>query len=750
MKRATLALCFLAACASHAAAQSASWPTEGPPRALTAHDVQFPPYEIRTLDNGLQVVAVLHHEQPMVSMRMIIRAGAALDPPGKAGLADLAASLLDQGTTTRTANQMNDLIDFIGGEMGAGAGTDLTFVNVVVMKDSFETGLELLSDMARHPAFAPEEIERKRRQTLSTLQVNFEDPGFVADSVFDRLVYGFHPYGLPQSGTPASLTSITRDDLFAFHRQNFLPNNAILAVVGDVTADEAFNGVKKIFGDWERREVVRRPFIAPPDPTRRVIVVNKPDAVQTEVRVGHLGVKRSTTDYMPLNMTIRILGGEGANRLHQVLRAERSLTYGAKADMDTLLESGDFEASTNTRSEATGEVLRLIVDEFWRLQRERVSERELSGAKAYMTGSFPLTIETPGAIATQVLNVLFYGLPVEQLQTFRSRVNAVTPDDIGRAARSYLRPDRLSVVLVGNASAFLPQLRSLGFNNYEVIEMNDLDLMAADFKRAGARAAGGGAGRPAGAGGRAIGQPGGATPRYLPADSQATLIAPREGPGVRRLIEKIIAAKGGMERLRSIKNIKATTKATGLGPNAQQGTVQAVTYLEYPNHVRVESQTPRGDSVQVFDGSRAFVKDPGGTHDVPPQVVRDLEANLRRDTVAALLAAADGRLTARQLLDAKDETGAVRFALELSGPDLDPTILYIDPETSLVVKQSYVAGGRGTPLVEEVFSDYRTVDGVQVAFTTIVRINGESVLDRRVTAFEVNAPLNPALFTRPS
>jgi zinc protease len=136
-------------------------------------------------------------------------------------------------------------------------------------------------------------------------------------------------------------------------------------------------------------------------------------------------------------MTIRILGGEGANRLHQVLRAERSLTYGAKADMDTLLETGDFEASTNTRSEATGEVLRLIVDEFWRLQRERVSERELSGAKAYMTGSFPLTIETPDAIATQVLNVLFYGLPIEQLQSFRSRVNAVQPDDIERAARSF-------------------------------------------------------------------------------------------------------------------------------------------------------------------------------------------------------------------------------------------------------------------------------------------------------------------------
>jgi zinc protease len=748
VKNFVLIAAFVAAAVPPLAAQTTSWPSESPPRPLAAHDVQFPPYEIRTLENGLQVVAVLHHEQPAVSMRMIVRAGAALDPRGKAGLADLTASLLDQGTTSMTANEMNDLIDFVGGEMGAGAGTDLTFVNVIVMKDSFETGLKLLSDMARHPAFAPQEIERKRRRTLSTLQVNFEDPGFIADSVFDRLVYGFHPYGLPQSGTPESLSSISRDDLVNFHRQNFVPNNAILAIVGDVTAEEAFEGVKNVFGDWERREVTSAPFIAPPDPTRRVIVVNKPDAVQTEVRVGHLGVKRNTTDYMPLNMTIRILGGEGANRLHQVLRSERALTYGAKASMDTLLETGDFEASTNTRSEATGEVLRLIVDEFWRLQRERVSERELSGAKAYMTGSFPLTIETPDAIATQVLNVLFYGLPVEQLQTFRSRVNAVTPDDIERAARTYLRPDRLSVVLVGNAQAFVSQLKGLGFTAYEVIEMTDLDLMAADFKRPGAgRAVGGAGGRPVGPGGRTTGRPGGAPPGYVRSDLQATLIAPRDA---RRLLEKVIAAKGGMERLRAIRNITATTKAIGLGSNAPQGTVETITYLEYPNHVRVESKTPRGDMIQVFDGSHAWVKDPAGTHDVPLQMVRDLEANLRRDTVAALLAASDGQLNARQLLDAKDEKGALRYTLELSGSDLDPTILYIDPETGLVVKQSYVAGGRGTPLVEELFSDYRAVDGVQVAFGTTVRIRGESVLDRRVAAFTINAPISPALFKRPT
>jgi zinc protease len=256
-----------------------------------------------------------------------------------------------------------------------------------------------------------------------------------------------------------------------------------------VTADEAFRGVSKVFGDWVRRDVSADALTAPPEPTRRVVVVNKPDAVQTEVRAGNLGIRRNHPDYLALNLAVRILGGEGANRLHQVLRTERSLTYGAQANLDSRKESGDIQAQTNTRSSATAEVLRLMVDQFWKLQRERVGDRELADAKAYITGSFPLTIETPDAIATQVLNVLFYGLPVEELQTFRERVNAVTPDDIQRAARLYLRPDRLSIVLVGNAAAFTAQLKGIGFPTVETIDMTDVDLTTADFKRPQRRAA---------------------------------------------------------------------------------------------------------------------------------------------------------------------------------------------------------------------------------------------------------------------
>jgi len=464
-------------------AQAPNWPVERPPQPLPARDVKFPPYEIRTLQNGLQVVVVQHHEQPILTLRMLIRSGAASDPSQKQGVAVLTAALLDQGTATRSAEQIADTIDSIGGGLGTGAGTDLSYANILVMKDSLSLGFELLNDVVRNPAFKSDELERQRQQAISGLRVSYEDPDYVAGLVFDRLVYGFHPYGLPNNGTPESLQSITVDDLRTFHKAHYAPNNAILAVVGDVTPQEAFSGAERAFGNWSSHDVKADDAGAPPEPTRRVIVVDKPDAVQTEVRVGQLALPRKHPDYLAYDLTMKILGGEGANRLQRVLRSERGLTYGASAEFQALRQSGDFAANTDTRSDATAEVLRVVVEEITKLQRDRVSDRELSDAQAYLTGNFPLTIETPEDIAAQVLNAIFYGLPLSDIENYRELVNAITPDDIQRVARQYLKPDRLSVVLVGNASAFVKDLAGAGFPKYEQIELPDLDLASVTLHR---------------------------------------------------------------------------------------------------------------------------------------------------------------------------------------------------------------------------------------------------------------------------
>jgi zinc protease len=745
-RRVPFALCIVQAlvCAGAASAQDVrSWPSEGPPRPLPAREVNFPPYEVRTLGNGMQVVAVLHHEQPAVSVRLLVRAGAAQDPKGKGGVATLTAALLDQGTTTKSAFQIADSIDSIGGAMGTGAGSDLSFVNAVVMKDSFGTAMDLLADVVRNPAFAEEEIERQKQQALSGLQVSANDPDYLASVVFDRLVYGFHPYGLPNSGTAETLGSLTRADLLDFHKRYFVPNNMILAIVGDVTSEEAFGAADRAFGKWPRADVPAVKPLEPPSPTRRVVVIDKPDAVQTEIRVGQLGIPRKHPDYMAVDLAFKILGGEGANRLHRVLRSERGLTYGASADIQTLKQAGDFVAETDTRTETTGEALRLIFDEYGRLRRERVNERELGDAQAYLAGNFPLTIETPDAIATQVLNAVFYELPLDEIGTFRERVQAVTPDDVQRVARAYVFPDRLAVVLVGNAAGFLPQLKGLGFDEYEVIPFDQVDLMAASLRRESRSGRSErGAFRlasfrqspsPDAQGGRS-------------ATDQRPVAA--EGGAGRDLIRRVVDAKGGLARLKNVKTVVAEATTTF---RMEQGELESTTttYVVYPDKFRVDAQVAGAEVQQVYNAGEAWQKDPNGVREAPAPMKEEFGASVRRDTIPLLIAAAEGTLDVK-LLPEEGRDGTVLRVLEISGPRVSPVRLYVD-SANLIARQAYSsAGPDGQPMqAEEVFSDYRTVDGIKVPFTAQVLRDGRPILERTLTEVTFNSTIDPKLFSRP-
>jgi zinc protease len=302
------------------------------------------------------------------------------------------------------------------------------------------------------------------------------------------LIYGFHPYGMPGNGTAQSLMGLTRQDFVDFHRQYFVPNNALVAVVGDISAADAMAGLEKVFAAWKPGEVPAQTVTDAPDPTRRVIVIDKKDAVQTEIRVGHIAIPRKHNDYEAIDQAVKILGGEGANRLQQVLRSQKQLTYGASADLETYKLAGAVIAETDTQTANTAEALRVVVDEFTRLQRERVYDEELMGAQNYMVGHFPLTIEVPDAIATQVLNQLFYDLPVEELPRYRERVMRVTPDEIQRVARWFIRPSQLSIVLVGDADKFVNDLKGVGFGSFERIPIEQIDLMSPDLKKAPPRA----------------------------------------------------------------------------------------------------------------------------------------------------------------------------------------------------------------------------------------------------------------------
>lgn len=724
--RSTSAVCTLAlllCVGAPAAAQVPNWPTERPPRPLPAKDVKFPPYEIKTLPNGLQVIAVPHHEQPAISMRIIVRAGAAQDPENRPGLAAFAAALLDQGTTSKSAEQVAQAIDSIGGALGVGAGSDLIDINAAVLRDSLSVGIDLLADVTRNPAFAPEEIERQRQQMISAMKVSAEDPDYIAATVFDRLVYGFHPYGKPDSGTPASLAAVTRADLQAFHKRWFGPNNAILAIVGDVTPEVALKEAQRAFGDWGRVDVETAKMPDVPPATRRVVVVDRPGAVQTEIRVGHVGLPRKHRDFLALDIAMKILGGEGGNRLHRVLRSERGLTYGAEAVVHALRESGDLVANTDTRSDTTTEALRLIVDEFSRIRRERVHPRELADAQAYLTGSFPLTIETPGAISLQVLNAVFYGLDLQELQTYRERVNSLTPEDIQRVAQQYLQPDRLSIVLVGDASKFIGQLPAVGFESIERIPLAELDLSAPELRRRNA--------------------PRGVQGRLLPASYRQNAPAVDAGS----LVDKAIAAKGGLELLRSIRTVKSDSDLLFATPTGE-AKVTTTAYVRYPGQFRIDAKGPDGFRIQTFDQGRAWMSDGTAADDAPPAVTAMLRAGVQRDTIALLLALADKRVQGRRV------EGMMLNGTSLEGLEVDlvpagKLLMLFDPKTGLLTRQRY-GGTADEPLTDETFTDYRAVDGLQVAHEMSVRRQGQFPIRRTVRTFEVNVPLESSFFAKPT
>ena len=559
---------------------------------------------------------------------------------------------------------------------------------------------------------------------------------------------------MPGTGTEDSLSSLTREDLQAFHRQYFIPNNMILGIVGDVTSDEAFAAAERVFGGWPRGTLPPATRVDPPDAVRKIVIIDKPDAVQTSIRVGQLAIPRKHPDYLTWDLTVKILGGEGANRLHQVLRSQYGLTYGAEANAESRKDAGDFVAETDTRTDTTGQALRLMVEEFSRLVRERVGQRELADAQAYLAGSFPLTIETPDQIATQVLNVLFYELPVSEIGTFRERVLAVTPEDIQRVARQYVRPDRLSIVLVGNARAFASQLIELGFAAYEVIPVDQLDLMSPNFKRdrrAPATLRRGSI--PATIGAQPVAYSLSTAVQNVPnvqnvQNVQNVPNAPNGPNDSNDLVQRIVTAKGGLQALKSIRTVVVDadmTVSTLRGPTI----IPTKTYVVYPDKFRVDATFAGQQTVQAYNSGTAWVKDPAGVAAAPPAMRNDFAATVRRDTFPLLIAAAEGRLTVRPQPE-EGSGGTVLKVLELSGPGLDPMRLYIDRDYR-IIRQTYTTPGPDGRLTraEEQFSDYRKVNGIDVPFKASVLRDGQKILDRTIKSVTFNTAVDLLLFQQP-
>jgi zinc protease len=464
-------------------------PDAAPPRPFV-----FPTPVSRTLPNGLRVFVVSAQSRgasvavdPAVSVQLLIRnAGSGRDPQGKPGLAGFTGDLLRQGTEKRTAQEIAAAIDFVGGTLSAGAGRDSTTLGVTVVKKDFDLGMDLLSDITLHAKFAPEEIARRQQRTLSGFRRSYEDADYLASAVFRRTVFGTSAYGMPPDGTPATVSAITHEDLVAFRDQYYVPNESIMAFAGDITPEEAFAAAEKYFGGWAKKAVAP-PTITVPEQVNglHILVIDMPDAVQTQIRVGRLGIPRNHPDFLPLAVTNYIFGGGFNSRLNVETRVNRGLTYGANSGFTGALYAGDFVADTFTRTEATVETAKVILDEVRKMAGGEVTADELNVARDYLSGVFVIATETPNQVAGRVTNAAFYGLPDDYNQTYPAKVRAMTAEQVKQMAGRYFDAANQNLVLVGNAAAFRDGLKSaFPGGKYEEIAADDLDLMAPDLRKA--------------------------------------------------------------------------------------------------------------------------------------------------------------------------------------------------------------------------------------------------------------------------
>jgi zinc protease len=455
-------------------------PSPAPPKPF-----HFPQAATKTLPNGLRVFVVTDRSEPAVAARLVILSGGSIKDPAKSpGVARMTAGLLTQGTETRSAQQIAQTIDFIGGSLEASAGADSTSVTLNVVKKDLPTGLDLMSDVVLHPAFRAEELDRQRQQLLSGLTVQYSDPDYLASLVFDRTVYGNSPYGRPGEGTPDSVKQFTRDDFVKFHQSNYAPNESLLAFAGDISPEEAFAAAEKYFGPWPKHDapaydagqVAAAPGV-------HIWLVDKPDAVQTQIRVGKAGIRRGDPNYIPALVMNRVFGGGYNSRLNTEVRVKRGLTYGANSSFDPHRYAGSFAAGTFSRTAVTVEATKLVVDLITQMSKGDITRPELDFARDYLAGVYPIQSETAEQVANRVLTAAAFDLPADYNSTYPDRVRAVTPEQANDMARRYLSPDDLDIVLAGNVGAFRDALKKAFPNaTYQEIPYDRIDVLAPDLR----------------------------------------------------------------------------------------------------------------------------------------------------------------------------------------------------------------------------------------------------------------------------
>ena len=457
------------------------------PAPLAPKPFEIPkPFET-TLPNGLKVVVFEDNRLPLVSYRLAFKTGEIYDPKDSVGLTSALTSMLNEGTRTRSSKQLAEEIERLGASISASSNDDNTVIAGSALSLYGADVMRLMADMVLNPTFPESELALYKKNTLENLKYQRSQPAFLAGEQISKLLYGTHPYSVV-SPSAADVEKLTREKLTTFRDKMLVPNNATLIVVGDVSRDALLKQIKDNFGDWKKGSVEEMKFPAPPARAATTLtVVDRPGSIQSNIVIANLAIDRSNPDYFPVLVMNQVLGAGASSRLFMNLREAKGYTYGAYSQFDTKRLAGNFQATAEVRTPVTGDSLKEFFYELNRIRADKATEKELKDAKSYLTGVFPLKAETQEGLTNLLVSQQLYDLPADYLQTYRDKVNAVTLDDVEKAANKYITPDKLAIVIVGDAGEVLPQIKAYS-KKIEVFDSEGKAVDAASYQTAAAGA----------------------------------------------------------------------------------------------------------------------------------------------------------------------------------------------------------------------------------------------------------------------
>jgi predicted Zn-dependent peptidase len=445
-----------------------------PPALRPAPQLTLPPIQKRSLSNGLHVWIVEARKVPLVQVNLLVPAGSGDDPAGRFGVASLTAAMLDEGAGARSALQIADEVEFLGADLGTSSSFDASAVRLNVPAARLAAALPILADVALRPTFPQAELDRLRQERLTALLQARDDASQVAPMAFARVVYGTHRYGTAAMGTETSLKALTTADLRSFHSATYQPAHATLVVVGDIRPDSVMPLLEKQFGGWKAAPAGARTTVpqAPQLTHAQVSIVDMPGAEQSQVRIGWVGVPRSTSDYFTLQVLNTILGGSFTSRLNQNLREKNQFSYGASSRFDMRLSAGPFFAGAGIQTDKTADALREFFNELTAITKP-IGAEELAKAKNYVALGFPSEFETIQDLASHLEEMIIYKLPDNYFERYIANIQAVTADAVQKAAATYIQPERFAVVVAGDRKAIEAAIRGLKLGPVRVLTVEE-------------------------------------------------------------------------------------------------------------------------------------------------------------------------------------------------------------------------------------------------------------------------------------